>query len=97
MLVTGFGEVMIMYQKLDFTPSETTKANQCRALLNHLYQFGNISTIQGREKYGIYHVAGRVHDLRKQGVLIQTRRVLEADASGRLHGVALYVLKGGAA
>lgn len=86
-----------MAANLDFTPSKTAKAKQCQVLLNHLNAHGNISTIQGREKYGISHVAGRVHDLRNQGFLIETRRVLEADASGRLHGVALYVLKGGAA
>lgn len=82
---------------VDFTPTETTKATQRRALLEHLKQHGKLSTIESREKLGITHPAARVMELRRAGIHIDTQRVLEADASGRLHGVALYTLKGGAA
>jgi hypothetical protein len=85
-----------MGANLDFTPSNTVKAKQCSLLINHLKNHGDISTLQGREKYGISHVAGRMHDLRNQGFLIETRRVLESDRAGRLHFIALYCLKGDA-
>ncbi len=81
----------------EFTPAEKTKANQRQALLEHMKQHGSASTIESRERLGISHPAARVMELRRAGFLIETRRVLEADSSGRLHGVALYVLKGGAA
>jgi hypothetical protein len=83
-----------MNEELNFTPAATIKAKQCSVLLNHLKTQGSISTIQGREKYGIPHVAGRIHELRRQGFLIETRRVLESDSAGRFHFVALYCLKG---
>lgn len=78
----------------DFSPCSTVKAKQCSVLLNHLKTQGSISTIEGREKHGISHVAGRMHDLRNQGFLIETRRVLESDSAGRFHTIALYSLKG---
>jgi hypothetical protein len=82
----------------DFTPNSTTKANQRQALLKYMQaNGGQVSTIEARENLGISHPAARIMEVRRQGFKIQTRRVLEADASGRLHGVALYVLKGGAA
>ena len=86
-----------MKKQFDLTPSDTTKANQRRALLEHMKQRGKVSTIESREQLGISHPAGRICELRAQGFKIDTKRVLEADASGRFHGVALYVLEGGAA
>ena len=86
-----------MATNLDFTPGDTTKATQRRALLEHLKQRGKVSTLESREELGISHPAGRICELRAQGFKIDTRRVLEADASGRFHAVALYCLKGGAA
>lgn len=87
-----------MKKNNNFTPTDTTKATQRSALLGHLkQQHGSISTLESREQLGIAHPAARVMELRRQGFQIETGRVLEADASGRLHGVALYVLKGGAA
>jgi len=85
-----------MGDDLNFTPSDTSKANQRRALLTHLKQHGKVSTIESREQLGISHPAARVMELRRQGFQIETRRVLEADSGGRLHGIALYELKGGA-
>lgn len=86
-----------MGHNLNFTPAETMKANQRAALLDHLIQHGKVSTIESREQLGISHPAARVMELRRSGLQIDTQRVLEADASGRLHTVANYVMKGGAA
>ena len=76
-----------------FNPNDSTKANQRQALLDHLEQHGKVSTIESRDRLGVLNVAARMLELRRQGFQIETRRVLEADAGGRLHGVALYVLK----
>ena len=85
-----------MDANLDFTPGEMTKENQRTALLKHMEAHGGVSTLEGRETLGISHVAGRIFELRRLGYPILTRRVLEVDASGRFHGVALYVLQGDA-
>jgi hypothetical protein len=87
--------VLNSYQ--DFTPSETSKATQRHALLEHLRVHGRISTIESPEQLGISHPAARVMELRRQNLQIETLRVLEADASGRPHYVAVYILKRGAA
>lgn len=86
-----------MNSNTSFNPNESTKATQRLAMLDHLKQHGKISTIESREQLGISHPAARVMELRRQGFQIETRRVLEADSGGRFHGIALYVLKGGAA
>jgi hypothetical protein len=85
-----------MKTRNSFNPSESAKANQRRALLEHMKQCGKVSTIESREQLGISHPAGRICELRAQGLKIDTHRVLEADASGRFHGVALYILRGAA-
>ena len=81
---------------IDFKPCDNIRAKQARAILGYMRLHGQISTIEAREVLGVCHVAGRVYDLRRRGHQIQTKRVLEADASGRLHGIALYVLGGAA-
>lgn len=86
-----------MGANLHFTPADATKATQRAELLAYMKQHGKVSTIESRERLGVSHPAARIMEMRRQGFNIETRRVLEADASGRLHGVALYVLKGGAA
>ena len=81
---------------IDFKPCDNIRAKQARAILDYMQTNGRISTIEAREVLGVLHVGGRVYDLRRQGHQIETKRVLEADASGRLHGIALYVLGGAA-
>ena len=77
---------------IDFKPCDNIRAKQARAILDYMQTNRQISTIEARELLGVCHVAGRVYDLRRRGHQIQTKRVLEADASGRLHGIALYQL-----
>lgn len=75
---------------------EWAKARQCAALLA-LLKVGPVSTVVARELLGVSHPAARVHDLRKQGFTIQTRRTQAVDAWGRSHTVASYHLLEGPA
>lgn len=81
---------------IDFTPNAAERARQQRSLLQAL-QTGPVTTLQAREGLGIGHPAGRVLDLRKQGLRIKTERTRATDAQGRLHTSARYVLEGVAA
>lgn len=75
-------------------PGEACKARQRSTLLAHLHK-GPVSTVRAREELGIGHPAGRVHELRRQGHAIVTRRACVADSQGREHVVASYVLEAG--
>ena len=79
--------------KNDFEPCDAIKARQQRLILQALGD-GGITSLEAREKFGILHCAGRVLELRKAGYAIVTRKVVQSDAEGRRHSVALYVLGG---
>jgi len=70
------------------------------ALLTWLQAHQRITTLQARNELGIMHPAGRVQELRDAGNDIATHWQWEADATGKEHKQALYVLlssNGGAA
>ena len=47
-------------------------SKQCEAILNHLMQFGSITTWEAIQQYGITRLSGRIFDLRKAGYNIIT-------------------------
>lgn len=57
----------------DYFPPESA-ATQRDILLNHLQQFGSISTVEARLRYFIMHPAGRIRELRHRGYDIRTER-----------------------
>ena len=75
-----------------FNPSDNTKANQQKTLLQAL-RLTPVSTIEAREALGIAHPAGRVLELRVQGYRITTSANTVFDAQGRPHRCAQYVLE----
>jgi hypothetical protein len=44
-----------------------TKLTQCDRVLQHLKDFGSITSIEAITDYGILRLASRINDLRKQG------------------------------
>jgi len=71
-------------------------ARQRATLLQHLTQYGQISTLEARERYGIMSPACRVLELRRAGHRIDTVRFRAPDANGQMHNQARYVLLRGA-
>lgn len=67
---------------------------QWEVLLKWLQAHQRITTLQARNELGIMHPAGRVQELRSAGYDIATHWQREADASGKEHKQALYVLVG---
>lgn len=49
------------------------KKSQAEMLKEHLTSGKEITPIEALEKYGIFRLAARVHDLRDQGLKIETR------------------------
>jgi hypothetical protein len=78
-----------------FDIPEKSKQKQCAILLAALLEHAGITTACGRDHYGIMHMAGRVHDLRAAGHLIDTHMIYESDAAGIMHKMACYSLKKG--
>lgn len=72
------------------------KARQ-RVLILEALREGPLSTLEARERLGVLHPPGRVHELRKAGFAIETRTSTKFDAEGRPHRVGLYVLSEGGA
>jgi hypothetical protein len=71
--------------------SDSAKAHQRRALLDALRK-GPVTTVYAREMLGISHPGGRVLELRKRGIGVQTVRGMAHDAQGRPHVTAVYML-----
>lgn len=70
----------------------TSNAAQWKRLKKHLELIGNITTTQAREQLAIMHPAGRIKELRRQGLSITTKMVRSPDAEGINHRQAKYVL-----
>lgn len=64
---------------------------QRRRLLTAL-QRGSITTLEARRELDILHPAGRVMELRRQGIEIDTAWIEQPTDEGRLHRVAHYIL-----
>lgn len=82
-----------MSQRPEFI-SDSAKARQRLALLAALRN-GPVTTVQAREALGISHPGGRVLELRRRGLRINTVRGRAVDAQGRPHVSAVYVLVSG--
>ncbi len=73
------------------TVSCNTTDNQLSILFSWLKSEGEIDTMEAR-RHGVNHVAGRINDLRNQGIKIETSRTRAIDQKSKIIAVALYVL-----
>lgn len=80
----------------NFKPTEASLASQRGKLLEHLKQYGEVTTVTCRDAYGVMSPAARIMELRRAGYEIVTKRCVAYDTSGRRHPCASYVLVGGA-
>lgn len=98
--VTGREDCMASTCNYTANRKHQSRAMQRAALMQWLQTHQRITTLQARNELGIMHPAGRVQELRDSGNDITTHWQWEADATGKEHRQALYVLlscKGGAA
>lgn len=64
-------------------------------IIEHLKKFGRLDTLEARRDLGIMNPAQRVSELRKRGEPIDTERTFQADGTGAVHCVAVYLWRGG--
>ncbi len=68
------------------------RANKKRLVLNHLVQYGNITSMQAIELYGATRLAAIIFELRKDGYRIITKGMSIKDKNGDICTFAKYVL-----
>lgn len=47
------------------------KLTQCERIMRHMEDYGSITSAEAISEYGIYRLASRISDLRRQGVPIK--------------------------
>lgn len=66
---------------------------QCERVLRHLEDFGSITSAEAISEYGVYRLASRISDLKKQGVPIEKEMVSGKNRYGEPTSFARYSLK----
>lgn len=67
---------------------------QSGELLKHFQTYGSLTSMEAFELYGATRLAARVHDLRKQGHLIDTREIVSKNRYGETCTYAKYIYLG---
>lgn len=76
--------------------SNSASAQRSR-LLDYLYKYSSITTLEARKILDCLHPAMRILELRDSGFRIDTVWVKQETDCGKLHRIAKYVLVGGSA
>jgi len=63
-------------------------STQCKRILEHLRMCSGITPLEALELYGCFRLGARIHELRKEGHVIDTKIV---EKNGKRF--ALYILK----
>lgn len=69
------------------------KQTQCEKIVRHLEEVGSITSAEAMQEYGIYRLASRVSDLKKQGVAIVANMVTAKNRYGEPTHFAKYSLE----
>ena len=67
---------------------------QCERVLRHMRDYGSITSAEAITEYGIYRLASRISDLKKQGVPIEKEMVSGKNRYGEPSCFARYSLGG---
>lgn len=67
---------------------------QCERVLRHMQDYGSITAVEAIKEYGIYRLASRISDLKKQGVAIKKEMVSGKNRYGEPTSFARYSLGG---
>ena len=66
---------------------------QAERIMNHLKEHGSITQLEAMEIYGIYRLASRISDLRKEGVKIKKETAKGWNRYGEKIAFARYSLE----
>lgn len=69
------------------------KTTQCDKILRHLRDYGSISSAEAINEYGIYRLASRISDLKKQGYIISRSMETGKNRYGEATHYAVYRLE----
>lgn len=56
-------------------PQKPIGSKQCQQVLSHLQSGKPITALEALNLYGIFRLASRIHDLKKNGIAIQSREI----------------------
>ena len=65
---------------------------QCERIMNYIYTFGSINPAQAMGDLGVYRLAARINDLRRQGYKIESKIVADRNRFGETVHHAVYRL-----
>ena len=65
---------------------------QKERILRHLKDYGSITPVEAVKEYGIYRLAARISDLRRDGVMIERTMVTGKNRYGESTSYASYSL-----
>ncbi len=65
---------------------------QCEIILNHIKRYGEISSMEAMELYGICRLAARIGDLRDRGVKIKMIKRKARNRFGKKTQYGVYTL-----
>ena len=68
------------------------KTTQCERILRHLNDFGRITSREAILEYGIYRLASRISDLKKQGYKFEVNFESRKNRYGEPTSYAVYRL-----
>lgn len=71
-------------------PNASNSASQCADVLRVLKSGATLTAFDAAETLGIYRLAARVHEMRRQGVPIMSDLVQRQNRNGRLVWVSIY-------
>lgn len=69
------------------------KLTQCERIIRHLNDYGTITSRTAMLEYGIYRLASRISDLKKQGYQFDVTFESEKNRYGESTSFAVYRLK----
>ena len=69
------------------------KLTQCERIVRHLNDFGTITSREAMMEYGIFRLASRISDLKKQGYLFDVTFKSEKNRYGEPTSFAVYRIK----
>lgn len=65
---------------------------QCERIMNYIHTFGSINPAQAMGDLGVYRLAARINDLRRQGYKIESKIVADRNRFGETVHHAVYRL-----
>ena len=66
---------------------------QCERILQHMKDFGTITSWEAMQEYGIMRLASRINDLRNMGVDIKREMITQKNRYGESVSFARYSLR----